>query len=131
MKQSALVRDYMSAHPHSIGVDQTLARAHEMMREHAIRHLPVLSGGKIVGVLSLRDLHLVETLADVDPEEVTVEDAMSADPYTVPPNKPLVEVASEMAEHKYGSAVIVEHGKVIGVFTTVDALHALVDALRH
>jgi acetoin utilization protein AcuB len=46
--------------------------------------------------------------------------------YCVSPDAPLVEVAREMAEHKYGSAVVVEGPKVVGVFTTTDALRALV-----
>lgn len=124
------VKAYMTAHPHSIGRDQTAAKAHEMMRKYKIRHLPVLEGGKIVGLVSLRDLHLIETLPDTKPEEVTVDEAMTPDPYTVQPDKRLGELAREMAEHKYGAAVVVEHGKVVGVFTTVDALNALADALE-
>lgn len=125
-----LVRDYMTPHPHSIGIEQTLARAHDVMRDHSIRHLPVLHGGRIVGIVSLRDLHLIETLRDVDPAEVTVEEAMTPDPYTVPPDKPLKELATEMAAHKYGAAVVADGGKIQGVFTTIDALAALADALR-
>lgn len=123
------VRKYMTEHPHSIGKDQTLSRAHEMMRTHAIRHLPVLEGGRIVGIVSVRDLHLIETLSDVDESTVTVEEAMTPDPLTCAPDKPLSELAAEMAEHKYGAAVVTEGPKVVGVFTTVDALRALSDAL--
>ena len=57
-----LIRDYMTESPHSIGANQTLATAHEMMRAHQIRHLPVLRAGKLVGIVSQRDLYLVETL---------------------------------------------------------------------
>lgn len=127
--KSRPIRDFMTPHPHSIGQEQSLTRAHELMREHAIRHLPVLHGGRIVGLVSLRDLHLVETLSDVEPDEVSVEDAMSTELYTVPPEKPLGEVAREMAEHKYGAAIVVEGAKVVGLFTTVDALRALAEAV--
>ncbi len=100
------------------------------MRDHQIRHLPVLHGGKLVGVLSDRDLHLIETLRDVDPETVTVEEAMSPTVYTIPPKAALDEVVREMARHKYGCAVIEDLGKVVGVFTTVDALRAFADMLE-
>jgi acetoin utilization protein AcuB len=50
---------------------------------------------------------------------------MSADPYTVPPGTALEEVAAAMAERKLGSAIVVDRGSVIGLFTTVDALRAL------
>lgn len=129
IKSDALIRDYMTQSPHTIGSDQPLARAHELMREHNIRHLPVLHGGKLAGMVTVRDLHLVETLQDVNPEAVKIEEAMSSDPYVVAPTATLKEVAREMADRKLGSAIVVDGGKVVGVFTTVDALHALMDAL--
>jgi acetoin utilization protein AcuB len=123
------IRDYMSPCPHSIGKEQMLSTAHGMMRKWQIRHLPVLGGGKVVGLLSLRDLHLVETLKDVDPTKVSVEDAMSPDPYTVSPDADLRTVAVEMATRKLGSALVVRGSKVLGIFTTVDALRALFELL--
>jgi acetoin utilization protein AcuB len=128
-RKTTPVKDYMTPHPHSIGRDQKLSTAHELMRKYEIRHLPVLDGGHVVGLVSLRDLHLIETLPDVKPNEITVEEAMSSDPYTVPPTMSLGELAREMAAHKYGAAIVVEHNKIVGVFTTVDALRALSDAL--
>jgi acetoin utilization protein AcuB len=120
-----LISEFMTKSPHTIGAEQTLATAHALMREHGIRHLPVLHGGKPVGMVSLRDLHLVETLSDVDPEQVPVEDAMSTDLYLVGPEAPLPEVARAMLERRVGSAVI-SHGKqILGVFTTSDALRIL------
>jgi acetoin utilization protein AcuB len=124
------VDHYMTHSPHSIGQDQTLLQAHQLMRQHSIRHLPVLHGGKLAGVLSDRDLHLIETLRDVDPERVTVEEAMSPTVYTVSPEASLDEVVREMAAHRYGCAVIVDSSKVVGVFTTVDALTAFADLLE-
>lgn len=120
---------YMTTTPQTIGQDQTLAVAHKLMRENHIRHLPVLKGGKLVGVLSDRDLALIETLRDVDPTRVTVEDAMTQAPYTVSPDSGLDEVVSTMAEHRYGSAMVMDNGKIVGVFTTVDALTALAELL--
>ncbi|MBN1206811.1 MAG: CBS domain-containing protein [Myxococcaceae bacterium] len=115
----------MTRSVHTIGTRSPLTEAHRMMNDHAIRHLPVLEGGRLVGMVSQRDLHLVETLRDVDPKTVTVEEAMSQDAYTVAPEAPLAEVAREMARHKYGSAVIIRGSAVLGIFTTTDALRAL------
>jgi acetoin utilization protein AcuB len=111
--------------PHTIGDDQPLRTAHEMMRRYAIRHLPVLKGGTLVGVVSQRDLHFIETLADVDLDKVPVSDAMSPEPYAVGPRSSLRKVAAEMADHRYGCAVIVEKERVIGILTTVDGMRAL------
>lgn len=124
------IRKFMTHAPLTIGQEQTLNVAHEVMREHRVRHLPVLEGGKLVGVLSQRDLHLIETLREVDPAKTTVDEAMTGDVYVTGPDAGLDEVASQMAEHKYGSAVVVERGKVIGVFTTIDALNVLSELVR-
>jgi acetoin utilization protein AcuB len=117
----------MTPSPHTIGDDQPLARAHELMRDHKIRHLPVLHGGKLVGIVSLGDLHLIETLGDTDLEHVAVEDAMTPDPYVVPPDADLREVARTMASHKYGTAIVTRGSKIVGIFTTTDALRALTE----
>ncbi|MCC6669174.1 MAG: CBS domain-containing protein [Polyangiaceae bacterium] len=119
----------MTESPHTIGSEQTLAMAHTLMREHSIRHLPVLHGGQLAGMVTVRDLHLVETLKDVEPDAVRVEEAMTPDPYVVAPSALLRDVAAEMAERKLGSAIVVDGKKVVGVFTTVDALRALVEAI--
>lgn len=121
---------YMSSAPVTVGKDQTMDVAHDLMRKHRIRHLPVLDGGRVVGMVTERDLHLMETLRDVNPADVRVEDAMSAEPYCVRTDDELADVATHMAEHRLGSAVVVQGDRPIGVFTAVDALRALGDALR-
>ncbi len=61
----------------------------------------------------------------VDLTEDRVDDAMSVDAYAVPPDAPLAEVSTHMAANRYGCAVVIERGRVIGIFTTTDALRAL------
>ena len=124
------IQKYMTPAPHSIGAEQTLARAHVVMAEHGIRHLPVLHGGKLLGIVTDRDLHLIESLKDVDPKLITVSDAMSEDVYAVAPDAPLDEVVGTMAEKRHGSAVVLQNGKIVGIFTTVDVCIALADLLH-
>lgn len=124
------VSKYMSHGAFTIGRDQPLARAHMAMRDHHIRHLPVLQGGELIGMVSQSDLYLIETLHDVDPTRISVEEAMSREVYSVAPETPLVTVARTMAERKLGSAVVMEHGRVLGVFTAVDAARVLADFLE-
>jgi acetoin utilization protein AcuB len=126
----ASVARYMTRTPHTVAAEQPLERAHEMMRKYNIRHLPVLHGGKLLGVVSNRDLYFVETMKDVNPAELTIDEAMTADPYVVDAETPLAEVAKAMAERHLGCAIITENDKVVGIFTTVDALRAVADAAR-
>ncbi len=121
------VQKYMSTSPVTVSVEQTIEFAGKVMREHGIRHLPVLDGGNIVGLLSSRDIALIEALVGVDPKVVKVEEAMSQAPYTTSPDSAIDQVASEMAERKYGAAVVVQNGKVVGMFTTVDACRTLAE----
>lgn len=100
------------------------------MRELQIRHLPVLDGGRLVGMLSERDVALVEALGGVDPTAVTVAEAMSTVTYSVRPDAPLDEVVNEMASKKYGSAVVEQNGKIVGILTTVDVCRALAELLH-
>ncbi len=124
------VAAWMTAQPHTIGDDQTLASARERMHHHGVRHLPVLHGGHLVGVISTRDVAMVEALPGVDITEVTVDEAMSEEPWTVGSEARLSEVANIMAERRIGTAIIVEgeeQDRVMGVFTTTDALRALAE----
>lgn len=123
------VRSYMSAHVHTIGAEQPVSIAADVMRKHKIRHLPVLHGGQLVGVISERDVALAEKLAP-DGKAVTVQDIMSGEPYTVSPDAPIAEVARHMGEQRYGAALVVDkHDKLMGVFTTVDVCRALAEVL--
>jgi acetoin utilization protein AcuB len=119
------VREYMTENPVTVGPQVSMAEAHAIMRERNLRHLPVMQGGYLIGMVTARDLALVEALADFDPKELSVDEAMSEDVYAVSPESPLRAVTAQMAERKLGSAVVVDGGKVVGVFTVTDACRAL------
>ena len=128
MSTIAKVKSYMTPSPYTIGAEQLVAHAKELFRAHGIRHLPVLRGGSLEGVLSDRDLALIDRL-DVNADRLTVDDVMTSDVYQVAPDTSLAEVAREMAGRKLGSAIVVDHHKVIGIVTTVDLCEALEELL--
>ncbi len=129
MKSIPSISKYMTTLPHTIGADQPLAKATQMMNEFRVRHLPVLEGGQLVGIVTDRDIQLVESFKDVDPREVKVEEAYSPDPYIATPNSSLADVCEQMATHKYGCALVCDNNKLVGIFTWVDALSALNELL--
>ena len=96
-----------------------------MMQHHGIRHLPVVEFGRLVGMLSERELDLLESVPEVNIETTPVSRAMTAQVFQAAPTDALADVADAMATRKLGSAVISKLGDVVGVFTTVDALRAL------
>lgn len=124
------VRDAMTRSVHTIGASMTLADAQRLMRRHHLRHLPVLEGAGLVGLLSERDAQLISAVSEMDPRCILVEAAMTRAPWTVDPDTPLLEVAAHMAEAKLGSAVVIENARVVGVFTTTDGMRVLAELLE-
>jgi acetoin utilization protein AcuB len=100
------------------------------MSDNGIRHLPVLDGGELLGIITDRDLHLIQSLRTIDGNKDTVEDAMTQNAFAVSPDAPLDEVVTSMAEGKYGSAIVLQGGHLVGIFTTVDVCRALADLLH-
>jgi acetoin utilization protein AcuB len=121
---------YMTTSPLTIEQDASLAHAQKVMTENKIRHLPVMEGETLVGVLSDRDVALISSIAGADPNTLRVVDAMTPKPYTTSPKALIDEVVTSMAEHKIGSAVIVDNHRVVGIFTAVDALAAFAHLLQ-
>jgi len=121
------VAKYMSPGPHTIGREQSLAAAKQLMHKSHVRHLPVLHGGKLVGVISERELDVIGALPGS--KQLSVEDAMVPDVYVTSEDTDLATVVSDMARLKVGSAIVVKGDDVVGVFTAVDGLRALAELL--
>lgn len=125
IKDGAQVYRYMTPCPQTIQRDATLAAAREAMSRYGIRHLPVLDGHDLVGILSDRELAVAEKLSDVF--RVAVGEIMSVDPFVTHPSTSLAEVAAQMAQKRYGAVVVVDRSNVVGVFTAMDALRAIAE----
>ena len=117
----------------TIQKDDPVERAQTMMAVHGIRHLPVLDGTRLVGILSDRDIRGVlipQRAADPAkrsgafylPRDVVVEEAMSADPLWVTPGSDIEEAARLLIKNKIGCLPVVEGGKVVGIITDTDIL---------
>lgn len=129
MKQIPKIEKYMTPMPHTINASLPLKKAVNMMRESGIRHLPVQDGGRLLGIVTDRDVKLAASFSGAD--GLTVEDVMTPDPYHVPPQAGLDEVLTEMTERKLGCAVVQqENGKVVGIFTATDGLRAFCEVLN-
>ncbi|MEY4582653.1 MAG: hypothetical protein RL701_7356 [Pseudomonadota bacterium] len=115
--------------PYTIRHDESLTVAHALMRAHDMRHFPVLEAGFLAGLVSQRDLYSIGSLRDVDPDVAPVSDAMSTDVFCVGPRTSIRKIAGEMAQHKYGAAVVMDGDAIVGIFTTTDALSVLCDLL--
>jgi acetoin utilization protein AcuB len=124
------IKAFMTASSHAIGRDQNLKFAHDRMQQWGIHQVPVLDGGLLVGVINERDIALISAVAPAELETTLVEEAMTSEPYSVGPSDDIAEVVAHMLQHKYGSAVVMDHNKVVGLFTSVDALRLLSELLH-
>lgn len=132
MKQIPRIKSMMTVFPHSIDIEAPIEQARIFMLQHSIRHLPVTENNKLAGLLTDRDIKLYLG-PDMDYPEVSetkVRDVYQDKPYLVDLDEPLDEVLMMMAEKHIGSALITKGGKLVGVFTSMDACRGFAEFLR-
>ena len=132
MRRIPAIKSVMTAFPYSIDIGAPIHEARLFMREHAIRHLPVMENGALVGIVTDRDIKLMlgPDFAYPQESELTVRDVYLDHPYEVNLEEPLDNVLVHMAEHHIGSAIVTRDGKLAGMFTVTDACRAFAEHLR-
>ena len=126
------VNDLMTIIPNTVTPRSTLRQVIELMKTQACRQLPVLVGGKLVGIITDRDVRLVinsplilhgrwqdEEILDT----VTAEDCMTPDPLTIPPETPDCQAANMLSIYKFGALPVVDDGVLVGIITVTDFLN--------
>jgi nucleotide-binding universal stress UspA family protein len=115
-----IIAELMTRGPLIIDQQQPMAEARNRMEQLQARHLPVIHGSRLVGIVSLADLM-------ANPDAVVVGDVMSSDPFTVAPDAAAATVAREMVTRRIDAAVVAQAGRIVGIFTATDALRALAE----
>lgn len=124
------VEEYTTPSPISVSPDENLQTVKEILKKEGIRHMPVVKNNVVVGILSDRDVKLIESCFE-DISNLKVNYVMTPDPYTVTPDTPLEEVVFNMSKNKIGSAIVqAPEEDYVGIFTSTDALNALLEVLR-
>ena len=124
------VKAYTTPSPICVNQNVLMPTLMNLMREHNIRHLPVINEKEeAIGIISDRDITTVKAIGSFD--NLKAIDLMSEDPISVIKNMNLLDAVFEMAQNKVGSLIINdERGKVYGIFTNTDALNALIEVLK-
>lgn len=120
-----MVRDVMTRRLVTIGPETPCHEARRMMDEHRIRHLPVVAAGRVVGMLSDRD---VRSSASESPGSVAGR-IMTPDPVTVTPETRIEHAARLMLDARFGSLPVVD-GNLVGIVTYTDLLRAFVHVVE-
>ena len=129
-----LVKDSMTREVVVLSPETTAAEALAICRERRVRHLPVLEEGRLVGIISDRDLRsAAPALGDPGRVEalgkLRVSEVMSRDVVSARPDDPIEEAANEMRERRIGCLPVVENDALVGIITSSDVMEALVQLM--
>jgi len=130
-----LVSDRMSAEVYTVTPETTIGEALSVTRSQRVRHLPVLEGDRLAGLVTERDLRLAAPPVWVaDGEEVraaltskTVAEVMVAKVISTVPRTPIEEAARVLYENRIGCLPVLEEERLVGILTESDLLRALVE----
>lgn len=122
------VDEWMVKDPITVAKDQKIQHCVDLMKEHSIRHLPVVDNRKLVGLVSesdLREVYLASLL-----EDLTIERVMIKEPITVTPDTELDEAARLIYEKKIGGLPVVDYyNHVVGIITVADLVEAFIELM--
>ncbi|MCS7057642.1 MAG: CBS domain-containing protein [Meiothermus sp.] len=131
-----LVREFMTPNPQVVGPDVPVPEAARMMKQGGFRRLPVVKDGRLVGIVTDRDLKeaMPSDASSLSIWELNylisklpVGEVMSKDPITIGENMPLQAAAKLMLEHKIGGLPVVQEGRLVGIVTVSDVLRAYLE----
>ena len=130
------VRDCMTIDPATVGSRDSLQTVINLLRRRDIRSVPVVDDGKLIGIVTDRDIRQVAPAYPLFRDEVeirhyteqlTVTAAMTADPMTVAPDTPLVEAAKVLETYRINALPVVDEQRLVGMLTVTDLLRVFVE----
>ncbi len=117
---SIKVRDAMTPGVRSVSPTDSLMEAARAMKEQDVGSLPVVEDGRVVGIVTDRDIVVRAVAEGVDPRTATVGDVASGDLVTVEPDEDLDDALKLMAQHRVRRLPVVEDGRLVGVVAQAD-----------
>jgi len=133
-----LVEKRMKRDPVTVTPDDSFRHAMTLIRQKGIRHLPVVEGGRLVGIVTDRDIRQTSpspaTSLEIHElhyllERVTIREIMTKNVITVTADTPIEEAARLMLAHKIGGLPVVKDGTLVGIITETDILRAFVEVM--
>jgi CBS domain-containing protein len=131
MKHILDIIKVMTPFPYTIDMSGSLDQAKRMLAEHDITHLPVVSGDDLYGITTRHDVDLALSVArkSAAPDALKVGDVCTTHPYIVEPSESVLSVISQMLKKQITTALVVKHGRLVGIFTSTNAFKLLIHFL--
>lgn len=121
----------------TLTLNDDLYKAEKLFRKHHIRHIPIVNGDKIIGILSLSDLQRISFLDGYDANEIkidtaiydmlSIEQVMVKNPVKVKASIAIKSVVEILAKNEFHALPVVENGNLVGIVTTTDLLRYLLN----
>ncbi|MVO08629.1 CBS domain-containing protein [Flavobacterium sp. TP390] len=137
MKQKVPISTIMTQDVVKLNISDNLTKAESLFKKHHIRHIPVVSGNKIIGMLSYTDLLRISFADAVDDDEdeidttvynmFTVEQVMAKKLVTIAPQTTIKEAAEILASKEFHALPVCEGNLLVGIVTTTDLIKYLID----
>ena len=137
MKQKVPISTIMTQDVVKLNISDNLTKAESLFKKHHIRHIPVVSGNKIIGMLSYTDLLRISFADAVDDDEdeidttvynmFTVEQVMAKKLVTIAPETTIKEAAEILASKEFHALPVCEGNLLVGIVTTTDLIKYLID----
>jgi acetoin utilization protein AcuB len=135
----SVVADIMTPNPVTVTPRNAIRTAVNLMREVGCRRLPVVDRGRVVGIITDRDLRRAANSPFVVREQwydnfildhIEVGSCMTPSPLTIHPGAPVCEATRLMRDHKIGGLPVVADGQLVGIVTETDLLNFLIEMLE-
>ncbi|UCF73282.1 MAG: CBS domain-containing protein [Deltaproteobacteria bacterium] len=122
------IKEWMVKDPITVTKDQTIQECVDLMKEHSIRHLPVVENKKLSGLVTESNLRQVFLASMI--EDLKLEDVMIRDPITVTPDTEIEDAAKLIYHNKIGGLPVVDHDdQVVGIITVADLVAAFIELM--
>jgi len=137
MKKREPVSHIMTTDPYVLKLTDGLSQAEILFKQHKVRHLPVVSGKEIIGILSMTDLARISFVDSYDPNNFsvdtsiyslfTLEQIMVRNPSCIPPDTLIKDAAALFINSEFHALPVVEDKKLVGILTTTDLINYLLE----
>ena len=137
MKRRVPISQIMTTNVVTLTTKDDLVTAEETFKKHRIRHIPIVSGDTVLGILSYTDLMRISFADAIDDDEYevdtmvynmfSIEQVMVKDVVSVPPTATVKEVAQFLAQKEFHALPVVYEGKLVGIVTTTDLIRYLLE----
>ncbi|WP_421764834.1 CBS domain-containing protein [Ekhidna sp.] len=137
MKKREKVENVMTKDVHTVNITHSLKEANELFNKHHIRHIPVVSGDKLIGILSQTDILRISfgnTFGDEQSgsdeaifDMLSINQVMKHSPETLSPEDTIKDAAEIFSKREFHALPVVQNEKLVGIITTTDIINYFIE----